>query len=179
MSNKMLKRLLLVLTLLLVALCGTAFALMFRQTASLDNQFTPAAVSCVVEEKDFEYPTKSSITVTNTGNIDAYIRIRLVTYWKDSSGKIVFGPATIPAFTPGTNWIVGADNTYYYALPVNPNGITGNLLTESITMAQDEKTGYYQVIEVFADAIQSKPEAAVTESWGVTLTDGKITGVPN
>ena len=36
------------------------------------------------------------------------------------------------------------------------------------------KPGYRQVLEVFADAIQSEPERAVTNSWGVKISDGNI-----
>ena len=36
---------------------------------------------------------------------------------------------------------------------------------------------YHQVVEIFAEAIQSKPEEAVENSWKVTVTDRKITSV--
>jgi len=179
MSKKMLKRVILVLALVLLALCGTTFALMLRQTDSLDNRFEPAVVSCEVVES-YTPPTKSSIKVQNTGNIDAYLRLRLVTYWVNGDGNIVFGTATIPDFTLGENWIAGGDNTYYYKTPVAPDKLTGTLLGSAITLQEDAENGKYQVIEVFADAIQSQPETAVKESWGVTLNDaGQITGVPS
>ena len=179
MSRKMLKRVILILALVLLALCGTTFALMLRQTDSLDNRFTPAVVSCKVVES-YTHPTKSSIQVQNTGNIDAYLRLRLVTYWVNGDGEIIFGSATIPDFTLGENWIAGGDNTYYYKTPVAPGNRTGELLGNPITLIQDVGNGKYQVIEVFADAIQSEPGKAVAESWGVTLNDaGQITGVPS
>ena len=181
MSKKMLKRVILVLALVLLALCGTTFALMLRQTETLNNQFAPAEVSCeVVEEFNETSGIKSSVKVENTGNIDAYLRLRLVTYWVNGDGEIIFGSATIPDFTLGENWIAGGDNTYYYAKSVAPDGSTGELLKSVITLQEDAENGKYQVIEVFADAIQSQPETAVKESWGVTLNDaGQITGVPS
>lgn len=179
MSRKMLKRVILILALVLLALCGTTFALMLRQTDSLDNRFEPAVVSCEVVES-YTPPTKSSIQVQNTGNIDAYLRLRLVTYWVDGDGNIVFGTATIPSFDLGENWIAGQNNTYYYVLPVAPGKFTGEFLGSTITLTENADTGKSQVIEVFADAIQSEPEDAVTGSWGVTLSDdGTIKTVPS
>ena len=41
-------------------------------------------------------------------------------------------------------------------------------------MSADAETGYRQVLEVFADAIQSEPNDAVTESWKVEISGGNI-----
>lgn len=176
MGSRTLKMVLLVLTPLLVLVCGTTFALMLRQTEPLDNQFDAAIVSCAVAEA-FENNTKSSIAVTNTGNIDAYLRLRLVSYWVDSDGNIVSKPSRIPEISsPANGWIKGTDNTYYYPDPVVPGGTTLSLLGGSIVLAEED--GYRQVVEVFADAIQSEPKRAVTESWRVTLSGDTITDVP-
>ena len=176
MGKRILNSTLLVLAFLLILLCGTTFALMFRQTEPLDNQFEAAAVSCAVAES-FDGSTKSSIAVTNTGNIDAYLRLRLVSYWVDSKGNILSKPSQMPTVSVASGWITGSDNTYYYSQPVAPGSSTPNLLLTGIPLQQDSD-GYLQVIEVFADAIQSKPEAAVSSSWGVTLSGGKITDAP-
>ena len=162
---------------LLIVLCGTTFALMFNKTEKLENQFELAEVTCLVEET-FTPPKKSMISVKNTGNIEAYLRLRLVTYWVDADGNVLFRPAAIPAFELGDNWVKGSGDTYYYASPVEPGGVTGDLLGSTITLAEEDD-GCYQVIEVFADAIQSKPKDAVTDSWKVKLNlAGKITDAP-
>ena len=49
---------------------------------------------------------------------------------------------------------------------------------EKAHLALQQDGDYHQVIEVFAEAIQSEPDNAVTNSWGVTLTDNIITAVP-
>ena len=171
MRRQTLKMLILVLATLLVLLCGTTFALMYRQTAFLENQFDAAVVSCQIEET-FNGTSKTEITVKNTGNIDAYLRLRLVSYWVDSNGNIIYKPS-VPIPVPFANgWIKGSDNTYYYPHPVSPEHSTLNLLGSEITLEDG------QVIEVFADAIQSKPDTAVTKSWGVTISDGRIDTVP-
>ena len=158
-------------------LCGTVLAYMFRQTEYKDNEFTPASVSCRVVE-EFDGVQKASIQVQNTGNIDAYLRVRLVSYWVDADGNIVAKPSSMPEINMATGWIKGANNTYYYTKPVSPSAHTGSLLSSPITLEKDEN-GYMQVIEVFAEAIQSKPYNAVTNSWKVSMdANGNITAAP-
>lgn len=171
---------LILLTVALIAtllLCGTVIAYMFRQTEYKDNAFVPANVSCKVVE-EFDGTQKTSIQVQNTGNIDAYLRVRLVSYWVDADGNIVAKPSEMPEINIATGWITGANNTYYYTKPVRSSAHTGALLSAPITLKQDEN-GYMQVLEVFAEAIQSKPSHAVTNSWKVSLdTNGNITAAP-
>jgi hypothetical protein len=175
MKRKILKIVILILSIILLLLCGTAFALMYRQTQPLNNQLEAAFVACAVEE-DFDGETKTSIAIKNTGNIDAYLRVRLVSYWVDSDGNITSKPSRMPPVFVTSGWVTGTGNTYYYSQPVAPGDITTNLLNADITL--EEEDGYLQVIEVFADAIQSKPAEAVTTSWGVTLDGDKIITAP-
>ena len=175
MKRKILKIVILILSIILLLLCGTAFALMYRQTQPLNNQLEAAFVACDVEE-DFNGETKTSIAIKNTGNIDAYLRVRLVSYWVDSNGNITSKPSWMPPVSVTSGWVTGTGNTYYYSQPVAPGDITTNLLYADITL--EEEDGYLQVIEVFADAIQSKPAEAVTTSWGVTLDGDKIITAP-
>lgn len=156
----------------LALICGSVFAYMFSRTEDKTTKFIPAKVSCkVAEEFDPATGVKSSIKVTNTGNIDAYLRVRLVTYWVDADGKVA--PKSSPALsiTPANGWVEGSDNTFYYKEPVAPDGVTDDLLNGSITLEADAE-GNRQVVDVFAEAIQAKPANAVTESWDVTLDDG-------
>lgn len=173
MKQKKVRWVLLALLLSLLAICGTAVAYMFVRSESKDNQFTPAYVTCKVHEKTDENVTlKSSITVENTSNIDAYIRVRLVSYWVQDDGngnmQIVGEPSVIPSVTPAAGWLEGQNNTYYYTSPVADGGFTGELLSAPLELtARDD--GCLQVIEVFAEAIQSKPVNAVTSSWNVSV----------
>ena len=180
MSKHRIQTIILIVTLVVaLTLCGTVIAYMFRQTEHKDNQFTPAIVSCEVLES-FDGQQKSSIQVQNTGNIDAYLRVRIVSYWVDSYGNIVAKPSSMPEITLDDGWITGSNNTYYYQSSVAPVTATPNLLKDgtSIYLEQDEN-GYLQVVEVFAEAIQSKPTNAVTNSWKVSLdTNGNITAAP-
>ena len=161
---------------LTITLLGSVFAYMFKQTEEVTNDLVPARVSCVVQET-FDGTVKSSVAVKNTGNIDAYLRVRPVSYWVNAEGNIVGKKSSMPGFTVADGWIKGTNDTYYYNTPIAPGASTPNLLASSITLASED--GYRQVVEVFAEAIQSKPTGAVTSSWGVTLDEnGTITKAP-
>ena len=125
---------------------------------------------------------KTGITVENTSNISAYLRLRLVTYWVDTStgtAQIVSKPSEMPHFDIAAGWLAGSNDTYYYTSPVSPNGFSGELLASGSVIPLVEEDGYLQVIEIFAEAIQYLPDDAVEDSWGVTLnSDGIITRVP-
>ena len=160
-----------------LTLCGTVLAYMFRQTEYKVNEFTPANVSCKVVEK-FDGEQKTSIQVQNTSNIDAYLRVRIVSYWVDAEGKIVAKPSEMPTIAPASGWLAGTNNTYYYQSAVASNMLTNELLASPISLKKDSE-GYLQVIEVFAEAMQSKPQDAAINSWKVTIdSSGNITAVP-
>ena len=148
-------------------LCGTVLAYMFKQTEYKNNEFIPATVSCKVVE-EFDGKQKTSIKVQNTGNIDAYLRVRFVSYWVDSDGNVVAKPSSMPEINMAAGWLKGENNTYYYKTPVSPTNQTESLLSSPITLEKDAD-GYMQVIDVFAEAIQSKPHNAVSDSWGVVI----------
>ena len=156
----------------LILVCGVTIAYLYRATNDVMNMFVPGKVDCKVYEVTDTGTTtatsKTSITVENTGNVTAYLRVRLVSYWVDASGNIMPKASPDVSFTLGSGWVVGkGDNTYIYTEPVAPDGVTGNLLGSSITLTTKTVDGVtsYQVVEVFADAIQSEPADAVTNAW--------------
>ena len=162
------------LALLLVVAGGTLAWLTAQDSVS--NTFTPAHVSCVVTE-NFNGTVKSNVNVKNTSDINAFIRVKLVTYRVNSDGQRIGGTATIPDFTPGANWVKYGD-FYYYTKPVAPNATPEAALigTPGIELedSYNDADGGKQVIEVMAEAIQSQPERAVGQAWGVTITEGKV-----
>ena len=151
---------------LLLAVAGGTLAWLAAQTDGVINTFTPAQVSCKVTE-NFDGTTKSNVNVENTSNIPAYIRVKLVTYRVNKDGQHIGGTATIPDFTPGTNW-VEHDGYYYYTRPVAPGQTPETNLIDTITLSSSyiDADGGKQVIEVMAEAIQSVPKAAVQAAWG-------------
>lgn len=173
------------LVLFLIATCvfavGVTFAYMFKKSDTVDNTFVAANVSCEVnEEYDSSTGVKSSVTVTNTGDISVYVRVKLVSYWKDapgSGGNIVGKPSTVPAFTPADGWTQAGSDTYVYTKPIAADDSSPNLINGTLTLGTDEwinEAGetitVYQVVDVFAEAIQSEPVSAVNTAWGVSLS---------
>lgn len=161
------------LALLLVVAGGTLAWLTAQDSVS--NTFTPAHVSCTVTE-EFDGTVKSNVNVTNTSDIAAFIRVKLVTYRVNSDGQRIGGTATIPPFTPGEGWVKYGD-FYYYTLPVEPGKqpATDLIGDDGVTLVQyTDADGGKQVIEVMAEAIQSQPDRAVGQAWGVTITEGKV-----
>ena len=136
------------------------------KTKSVQNTFTPAAVSCEVTES-FNGTTKSNVNVLNTGDTDAYIRVKLVSYRVNDQNQRIGGQATIPSFTPGEGWLLGSDGFYYYMNLVAPRQSPQNPLIQSINLtgSYNDADGGKQVIEVLAEAIQSEPAQAVKDAW--------------
>ena len=169
----------LVLSLLLVIgmVVGSTVAWLSTKSAPITNTFLPSHVSCSVTE-EFNGTTKSNVNVINTGDIDAYIRVKLVTYRVNDKKQHIGGTAPLPKFTLGANW-VSYDGYYYYTLPVAPGGSPETNLTESMTLTDSytDADGGKQAIDVMAEAIQSVPEDAVQAAWGEGFsigTDGSL-----
>lgn len=145
---------------------GVTLGFMFRKTEPIQNDFERAIVRCeVVEDFDGTIGIKSSIAVRNTGNISANVRIRLVSYWVDADGNMVGKPFEMPTFALADGWSQTAEDTYEYGEVIAPDALTPNLLAkdETITLVTDAE-GNHQVLEVFAEAIQSQPSKA-KDNW--------------
>ena len=178
-SRKVIVLAIAVVLLLSATVTGTLMYLVSK-TEAVTNTFEPATVTCEVQE-DFNGTVKKDVTVRNTSNIDAYLRVKLVTYRVNADGQRIGGTATIPSFTLGEGWFE-KDGFYYYNKPVAPGEIphVGNDIkyltgSGSITLVGEyqDADGGKQVIEVIAEAIQSVPTTVVAEKWGVTVdTDG-------
>lgn len=71
---------------------------------------------------------KSDVTITNTGNVDCYVRAAIVGFWTDGKGKIVECWMLSENNTynigfnglPGANWVRGGSNYFYYTGVVKP-----------------------------------------------------------
>lgn len=162
---------------LVVLICcavGGTIAFIIAQTHPVTNTFEPASVSAQVTEK-FENNVKTDVNAVNTSNIDAYLRIRLVSYRVNEDGEHIGGTAEIPAFTLGEGWFE-QDGIYYYSRPVAPNESPATNLAESITLVEyEDADGGRQVIEVMAEAIQATPAGAAAEAWHVSVNpDGTL-----
>ena len=167
-------------TVLLLALAiGGTLAWLSTKDEPITNTFTPSKVTCEVTES-FNGSTgeKSDVNVENTGTINAFIRVKLVTYRTNDQGQHIGGTASLPRFTLGANW-VSYDGYYYYTRPVAPGGKPGTNLINSMTLtgSYTDADGGKQAIDVMAEAIQSVPEGAVKAAWGAGFSinaDGSL-----
>ena len=163
-------------TVMLFALAvGGTIAWLIDKDSPLVNTFDPSKVTCEVQEK-FDGKVKSDVNVKNTGDIDAFIRVKLVTYRTNDAGQHIGGTAALPQFTLGANW-VEFNGYYYYTLPVAPGNKPATKLTDSMTLTEsyDDADGGHQSIDVMAEAIQSVPAEAVGQAWGVSIAPGSVT----
>lgn len=157
---------------LLLAVAGGTLAWLSTKDAPIQNTFLPTKVTCEVTERfDDSTGVKSNVNVKNTGTINAFIRVKLVTYRTNDQGQHIGGMAEIPEFTPGTGWVKHGDY-YYYTKPVAPNQAPDADLIDSMTLTKtyQDADGGHQAIDVMAEAIQSVPEAAVQAAWGANFS---------
>lgn len=158
------------LSLLLVIgmVVGGTVAWLSTKSAPITNTFLPSKVACQVQE-EFNSTTgvKTNVNVENTGDIDAYIRVKLVSYRTNDAGQHIGGTAEIPNFELGEGWVEHG-GYYYYTKPVKPNQKPEADLTNEMTLKGncDGADGGHQAIDVMAEAIQSVPENAVQAAWG-------------
>lgn len=148
------------LLLAVVIFTGASFAFLHMNSGPVQNTFSKGSVGADIEEV-FTNNVKSSITVKNTGDSPAYVRVRLVTYWQDAAGNILVKD-TQPSIslTLGSGWSQLGEY-YYYTQPVSGGTATGNLLgSNGITLVEN------QVIDVIAEVVQATPDGAVTNLWG-------------
>lgn len=161
---------LIALILIICLAVGGTVAFIVTQTQAVKNTFTPANVKVDIQE-NFDGSVKRNVNVKNTGDTDAYIRVKLVTYMADASGNPIAENASIPNFVLGSDWFYcESDDTYYYGKPVAPNGTTSDLIgSNGITLKEG------QVVEVLAEGIQSVPDNAVEEAWSaIEVDNGKL-----
>ena len=169
------------LVLLLALAVGGTVAWLNARTPKVTNTFTPAHVTCEVEEAfDKTTGVKTDVNVKNTSDIDVYIRVKLVTYRTNDAGQHIGGTAELPAFTLGENW-VEKDGYYYYTLPVAPGKTPAANLADKMTLtaSYDDADGGKQALDVMAEAIQSAPEETVADAWGVKIAQGSVTKAGN
>lgn len=155
---------------------GGTLAYLIDSTETLSNEFIPAKVTCEVEEV-FENGVKENVAVRNTGNIDAYVRATVVASFISDDGKVLAkSPEETIDYTVTWNssdWTKGADGYWYYKTAVIPDSLTLPLIERTEEISAPD--GYSLNIQIIATAIQSNPQDAVKEAWGVDITDGEIT----
>ena len=151
------------------------------------NEFIPGEVTIQVDETfDDEHTTKQNVSIKNTGNVPAYIRVALVPAWVDDEGNIAAKPASLEQLDNDCNiawgedgngyeadWFIGADGFYYCKTFINP-GKSTPILIKSCTV-NDGEHEYDFELQVIASAVQSLPTSTVETVWPVVVDpDGRL-----
>lgn len=167
---------------ILLILCltvGGTIAFLSTKSGPVENTFNASKVTTKVNETIIG-AEKTKVTVTNTGDIDAWIRAAVVVTWQNEAGE-VYGQAPVAGtnytnWTPGDDWESGSDGFYYYTKPVAAGQTTTPLIESISLIGNPPASGYFLTVEILASGIQSKPATVFTEVWresGLTLnTDG-------
>ncbi len=142
--------------LLLTAAIGGAVAFLADTTSAVSNTFVPAQVTCQVNET-VTNNVKTSVTIKNTGDIDAYIRVAVVGNAVDGDGNVT-GNLDMSSYLAGSGWTKSGD-FWYWGAKVSPNALTGELLTGSIDLNGNTVT-------ILAEAIQAEGMPGVSDAVG-------------
>lgn len=164
------------LALLIVLLVGTTVAFLIASDGPITNIFNPSKITCQVNEESFDGGTKTNVTISNTGDTEAYIRAAIIVTWKNAENGDVYGSVPVAGtdYTIELNladWIKGKDGFYYYKKPVAPNGQATTALITSCTDKGKAPAGYGLNVEILGSAIQSVPVSAVNEKWSAVHVD--------
>lgn len=133
---------------------------------SATNTFTVAAAPAPSINESFNGTIKSNVSVSVTGDVDSYVRVKLAIYFQDDKGNVV-------AKTPvaGTDYTIRLksgwtelDGYYYYNGVVKP----GESTTDLVDSIETKSNEYYLVVDVIAQTIQAGGGAA-QNAWGHTF----------
>ncbi len=161
---------LLAVILLVTVTVGATFAFIVAVTEPLRNLFVDANVSCTTTYDE----ENKTWTITNDGDVEAYIRVSVVPYLTDGSDKVFWdNPTYTVEYADGSKWTVIGDHGYhYYKIPL-PAGDSIEFGTVNVDPAAG--TGFdYTVnkVTVNAEAFQVGSAEALADAWNVTYTEG-------
>lgn len=158
------KKLLLIVgaaVLLVAAGVGATLAWMTSSPAGLVNTFDPGKVPVTVHEDPFDHTTKKNVTVSNDGNVSAWIRVALVPIWRNTDGSGTGLTASLSQCTVdwGTGWTYNSTDGYYYYNSIVPAGTSTASLINSLTVNSglgDAYKGKQFELQVLAQSVQAE-----------------------
>ncbi len=173
--GKRLMTLLASLALLLGLTVGGTLAYLSAKTDEVPNVFTPSKVPNKIVET-FDGRTKSDVSVKNTGDTSAYVRVAIIFNWVDEAGNVSGTPVKEGDYALTLNlengWVEHTDGYYYYKTPVEPGAQTSVLVTSCTENADNRPDGYTLSMEIMGQTVQalgqdSAGEKPVELAWGV------------
>ena len=166
--------LLLAAVLLLTTVTLGSLAYFTAQDSSTNTGITIGRVSCTVTNKG-----NNIYTITNTGTVDAYIRVAVDAEWSndgsnDGSNDVVVyfeEPNYSVALSDGsTNNTLIKQGEFYYLKDVVA---AGGEVTIKVTPVKETNGDYKFVANVVAEAIQGQT-AAAEYAWGIDYSDMEV-----
>ena len=105
---------------------------------------------------------KKAVSVENTGNTDAYVRV-----FVDFSSKEIAALSQVSndngatysalsSFAPSNGWLYGNDTYYYYTVPLAPGESTSALFTNVKTTFENAADIQQYELIVYAESVQTK-----------------------
>ena len=161
------------LVLLLTLAVGGSLAWLVSND-DVTNSMVPGQVPIQINET-VSNNFKSDVTVTNNGNIQAFIRVAIIANAVDEHGNVTT-VGNKPSFTVSSAW-TEIDGYYYYNGIVEPKGTHGDttapLFTDKVSFANGE-------INILAESIQvlggvTGDGSASVDAWGVAYNNGAWT----
>lgn len=164
MKNQKMKSMLMLAAaaLLLTLAVGSTLAYLLDTTATVSNTFTPAKVTCKVNEPGWTDggSTKTNVSITNTGTVYAYIRVAVVGNWYNAAGNII-APHTVDLGTPD-GW-TKSGGYYYHTAPVVPGADTSMLIgSYTPTRPEGVPTDAHFEMNIICQAIQAEGMGAAS-----------------
>lgn len=157
------------LVLLLTLAVGGSLAWLVSND-NVTNSMVPGNVPIQINET-LNGTSKTKVTITNNGNIQAFIRVAIIANAVDENGDIIVG--TAPTYTVDSSKWTKLGNYYYYKGIVEPNGTTDPLFTDKVDFTGGE-------INILAESIQvlggvTSDGSASVDAWGHTFANGSWT----
>ena len=162
------------ISLLLIAVFAVSgtLAYIITNTAEVENKFTPSSVPPEIIEVVDDF--KKEVTIKNTGNADAYIRVAVVANTIDKDGNVT-GPADVSEYLGGENWSNVGDYWYYTKI-VAGGASTGDLVKEDIPLEGIQVIVMTESIQADGtDAYGNKP---VELAWGDVRRASRVAVFP-
>lgn len=177
---------------LMAALSVAVYAYLSTAFDSVNNEFSVAPEEDPAINETFANNIKESVSV-NVGQTgySVYVRVAIVVTWQDDNNNVyaqkpVEGTDYSISLKTGDDgaWFAGEDGFYYHKAPVE-SGMNTEVLINSCRQLTAAPDGYSLHVEIIAQTIQAAgttdPDSngdsvpAVTDAWGVTVTDGNLT----
>lgn len=157
------------LVLILAMTIGTTLAFIIDKTNPVQNTFNPSKVTIEIDE-NFDHYEKKEISFENSGDVPAYIRATVATYWTlNEDGKEIIVPApiaSVPELELRDDWFAVSGNDgkiFYYKYQVSAGKSTGDM-AKPYTLNRIPE-GYTFHMIVMGEAIQAEPDSVVTDAW--------------